>query len=96
MHVDTPSFRIPQEEFEDYVEECINACRRVIVTRLDWKAHPPNPEHLCPYLCWQPVMLSSIPLKTPLNGVDTFHTIHIGSHISHNSQQTTSDAAMKL
>ena len=54
MHVDTPSFRIPQEELEDYVDECINACCRVIVTRLDWKVHPPDPEHLRPYLCWQP------------------------------------------
>ena len=48
MQVDTPLFCIPQEEFEDYVDACINACRRVIVTRLDWKAHPPDPEYLRP------------------------------------------------
>ena len=46
MHVDTPSFRIPQEEFEVFVDECINTCRRVIVTCLDWKVHPPDQKHL--------------------------------------------------
>ena len=47
-HVDrdamTPSFFIPQDEFKDYVQDCIASCRRAIVTRLDWKAHPPDPE----------------------------------------------------
>ena len=42
------------------------------------------------------VMLSSIPLKIPLNGVDIFHTTPIGRHTSLNSLQAMSDAVMKL
>ena len=54
VDVGLPTSSIPQDEYDDYIQECIDACQRVIVTRMDWKAHPPDPEHLCPYLCWQP------------------------------------------